>query len=236
MRRRSRSAPTVGGWRIIRTLGKGIIEIEPRQGTAAQGSAAAVILASSQLGFALSTTHVATGSILGTRPRQARARTVRWRRRRPDGRGLVHHAADGRARRCRSPGVGDLVGGGCAGRPRDGRDPAGRSSGLMYAPVAPSPDHADNVNDDWEDPARSSSRPSPSRPEEVSDVLVVPPGRLEGPALQPGARRRSPGRLRARYPRGRRWGRPGADGAGERPDPRRQPDRTRPRRDRASSS
>jgi PiT family inorganic phosphate transporter len=42
------------------------VEIEPRQGVAAQGSAAAVILASSQLGFALSTTHVATGSILGS--------------------------------------------------------------------------------------------------------------------------------------------------------------------------
>jgi PiT family inorganic phosphate transporter len=56
----------IGGWRIIRTLGKGIAEIEPRQGMAAQGAAAAVILASSQLGFALSTTHVATGSILGS--------------------------------------------------------------------------------------------------------------------------------------------------------------------------
>jgi inorganic phosphate transporter, PiT family len=56
----------LGGWRIIRTLGKGLVEIEPRQGMAAQGSAAAVILASSQLGFALSTTHVATGAILGS--------------------------------------------------------------------------------------------------------------------------------------------------------------------------
>jgi PiT family inorganic phosphate transporter len=56
----------IGGWRIIRTLGRGLVEIEPRQGVAAQGSAAAVILASSQLGFALSTTHVATGSILGS--------------------------------------------------------------------------------------------------------------------------------------------------------------------------
>ncbi len=56
----------IGGWRIIRTLGRGLVEIEPRQGVAAQGAAAAVILASSQLGFALSTTHVATGSILGS--------------------------------------------------------------------------------------------------------------------------------------------------------------------------
>ncbi|HET6154512.1 MAG TPA: anion permease [Marmoricola sp.] len=56
----------LGGWRIIRTLGKGLVEIESPQGVAAEASSAAVILASSHLGFALSTTHVATGSILGT--------------------------------------------------------------------------------------------------------------------------------------------------------------------------
>ena len=67
----------IGGWRIIRTLGKGLVEIEPRQGVAAQGSAAAVILASSQLGFALSTTHVATGSILGSGVGKPGA-SVRW--------------------------------------------------------------------------------------------------------------------------------------------------------------
>ena len=67
----------LGGWRIIRTLGKGLVEIEPRQGMAAQGAAAAVILASSQLGFALSTTHVATGSILGSGIGKPGA-TVRW--------------------------------------------------------------------------------------------------------------------------------------------------------------
>ncbi len=56
----------LGGWRIIRTMGKGLIEISPPQGMAAESAAAAVILSSSQLGFALSTTHVATGSILGS--------------------------------------------------------------------------------------------------------------------------------------------------------------------------
>jgi PiT family inorganic phosphate transporter len=56
----------LGGWRIIRTLGKGLVEIAPPQGLAAESASAAVILASSQLGFALSTTHVATGSILGS--------------------------------------------------------------------------------------------------------------------------------------------------------------------------
>ena len=56
----------IGGWRIIRTLGKGLVEITSPQGMAAEASSAAVILTSSQLGFALSTTHVATGSILGS--------------------------------------------------------------------------------------------------------------------------------------------------------------------------
>lgn len=56
----------LGGWRIIRTLGKGLVEISSPQGMAAESSSAAVILASSQMGFALSTTHVATGSILGS--------------------------------------------------------------------------------------------------------------------------------------------------------------------------
>ncbi|MDT4995264.1 MAG: inorganic phosphate transporter, PiT family [Actinoplanes sp.] len=68
----------LGGWRIIRTLGKGLVEITPAQGTAAQSASAAVILASSHLGFALSTTHVATGSILGSGVGRTGAE-VRWR-------------------------------------------------------------------------------------------------------------------------------------------------------------
>ena len=68
----------LGGWRIIRTLGKGLVEIESPQGMAAESSSAAVILVSSHLGFALSTTHVATGSILGTGLGKKGA-TVRWR-------------------------------------------------------------------------------------------------------------------------------------------------------------
>jgi PiT family inorganic phosphate transporter len=67
----------VGGWRVIRTLGKGLVEITPPQGMAAESSSAAVILASSHLGFALSTTHVATGSILGSGVGKPGAK-VRW--------------------------------------------------------------------------------------------------------------------------------------------------------------
>ncbi len=68
----------LGGWRIIRTLGKGLVEIAPPQGLAAESASAAVILASSHLGFALSTTHVATGSILGAGVGRPGAQ-VRWR-------------------------------------------------------------------------------------------------------------------------------------------------------------
>jgi PiT family inorganic phosphate transporter len=68
----------LGGWRIIRTLGKGLVEIAPPQGLAAESASAAVILASSHLGFALSTTHVATGSILGSGVGKPGAQ-VRWR-------------------------------------------------------------------------------------------------------------------------------------------------------------
>ncbi|MET8151969.1 anion permease [Actinoplanes sp. NPDC049668] len=68
----------LGGWRIIRSLGKGLVEIAPRQGLAADSTSATVILASSHLGFALSTTHVATGSILGSGVGRPGAQ-VRWR-------------------------------------------------------------------------------------------------------------------------------------------------------------
>jgi PiT family inorganic phosphate transporter len=71
------SGTYMGGWRIIRTLGKGLVEISPAQGMAAESASAAVILASSHLGFALSTTHVATGSIVGAGVGRPGA-LVRW--------------------------------------------------------------------------------------------------------------------------------------------------------------
>jgi PiT family inorganic phosphate transporter len=56
----------LGGWRIIQTMGKKLTEIQTPQGFAAETSSAAVILASSHLGFALSTTHVTSGGIIGS--------------------------------------------------------------------------------------------------------------------------------------------------------------------------
>jgi inorganic phosphate transporter, PiT family len=66
----------VGGWRIIRTLGKGLVEIKSPQGMAAETSSAVIILSSSHLGMALSTTQVASGSILGSGV--GRRVPVRW--------------------------------------------------------------------------------------------------------------------------------------------------------------
>jgi PiT family inorganic phosphate transporter len=67
----------IGGWRVIRTLGKGLVEIESPQGLAAEASSAAIILSSSAAAMALSTTHVATGSILGSGVGKPGAE-VRW--------------------------------------------------------------------------------------------------------------------------------------------------------------
>jgi len=67
----------IGGWRVIRTLGKGLVEITPPQGFAAEGSSTAVILASTHFGFPLSTTQVCTGSIIGSGVGKRLAQ-VRW--------------------------------------------------------------------------------------------------------------------------------------------------------------
>lgn len=67
----------LGGWRIIRTLGKGLVDIESPQGLAAETAAASIILTSSHFGLPLSTTQTATGSILGTGI--GKGAEVRWK-------------------------------------------------------------------------------------------------------------------------------------------------------------
>ena len=66
-----------GGWRIIKTMGSGLSEIRPAQGFAAEISSGATILSSSFLGFALSTTQVASGSVIGSGIGRKGAK-VRW--------------------------------------------------------------------------------------------------------------------------------------------------------------
>jgi PiT family inorganic phosphate transporter len=66
-----------GGWRIIRTMGNRLTDIAAPQGFAAEASSTAVILSSANLGFALSTTHVVAGSVLGSGLGRRLAQ-VRW--------------------------------------------------------------------------------------------------------------------------------------------------------------
>ncbi|WP_217914951.1 inorganic phosphate transporter [Miltoncostaea marina] len=68
----------MGGWRIIRTMGTRLTEITPVQGFSSDSAAATVILTSSHFGFPLSTTHVASGAIMGSGV-GARGAQVRWR-------------------------------------------------------------------------------------------------------------------------------------------------------------
>ena len=67
----------IGGWRIIRTMGQGFTRLSPTQGFASQITSSAVILTSSHFGMPLSTTYVATGSILGSGI-GTKKRSIRW--------------------------------------------------------------------------------------------------------------------------------------------------------------
>ena len=67
----------VGGWRIIKTMGSRIHKMDSAQGFAAQGAGAAVILASSHVGFPLSTTHTISGAVIGSGAAK-RLSAVRW--------------------------------------------------------------------------------------------------------------------------------------------------------------
>jgi PiT family inorganic phosphate transporter len=56
----------LGGWRIIQTLGTKVVEVRPPQGFGSETVAASVILASSHVGFPLSTTQVVSGAVAGS--------------------------------------------------------------------------------------------------------------------------------------------------------------------------
>jgi PiT family inorganic phosphate transporter len=66
-----------GGWRIIKTVGRKVLSLQPVHGFAAETSGAAVILAATAVGAPVSTTHVISSAIMGVGSAQ-RMRGVRW--------------------------------------------------------------------------------------------------------------------------------------------------------------
>ena len=68
----------LGGWRIVRTVGRGIYRMRPLDGLASQSGSAAVILAAAAVGAPVSTTHVVASSVVGVGLGGRRGH-VRWR-------------------------------------------------------------------------------------------------------------------------------------------------------------
>lgn len=68
---------SVGGWKIIRTVGGKIFKMHPIHGFAADLNSAVVIFSATMLHLPVSTTHVVSGSIMGVGSAQ-RVKAVHW--------------------------------------------------------------------------------------------------------------------------------------------------------------
>ena len=68
---------STGGWKIIKTLGKNMVKLEPVHGFSAQTTASMVIEAATSIGIPLSTTHVISGSVMGVGATK-RLNAVKW--------------------------------------------------------------------------------------------------------------------------------------------------------------
>ena len=66
-----------GGWRIVRTLGFRMTHLDPVHGFSIETASAVTIIGSSLLGIPVSTTHVVSGSVMGSGATMG-ASTVRW--------------------------------------------------------------------------------------------------------------------------------------------------------------
>lgn len=69
----------LGGWSIIRTIGRRLFRIRPLDGLISQTSSAAVILSASLLGAPVSTTQVVASSVVGVGGGRRRYRHVGWK-------------------------------------------------------------------------------------------------------------------------------------------------------------
>jgi len=68
---------SIGGWRIIKTMGHKIFKMEPIHGFAAETAAASVIMTASAFGAPISTTHAISSSVMGVGAAK-RISSVRW--------------------------------------------------------------------------------------------------------------------------------------------------------------
>jgi PiT family inorganic phosphate transporter len=69
---------SVGGWKIMKTMGGGVTKLEPASGFAAQATSAAVIGLMTGLHAPISTTHVITTSVMGVGSAR-RLKAVKWK-------------------------------------------------------------------------------------------------------------------------------------------------------------
>jgi PiT family inorganic phosphate transporter len=68
---------SVGGWKIMKTMGGGVTKLEPASGFVAQTASAIVIEGMTFLGAPISTTHVITSAVMGVGTAK-RASAVKW--------------------------------------------------------------------------------------------------------------------------------------------------------------
>ncbi len=68
----------LGGWRIIRTVGRRIYRIQPIEGLSSQTASSAIILGASFAGAPTSTTQVVASSVVGIGAGRRRLHHVRW--------------------------------------------------------------------------------------------------------------------------------------------------------------
>ena len=69
---------SLGGWRIVQTIGRRIFRLAPLDGFSSQAASTAVILGSSLAGAPVSTTHVVASSVIGVGGGRRRLAHVRW--------------------------------------------------------------------------------------------------------------------------------------------------------------
>jgi PiT family inorganic phosphate transporter len=67
----------IGGWRIMRTMGRRVVDLEPVHGFAAETTSATILFATAHFGIPVSTTHVISSAIMGVGTSRG-ARGVRW--------------------------------------------------------------------------------------------------------------------------------------------------------------